>query len=81
MDYVGEITRTHFEEAFSGARRSVTGTDLAKYDDFRKKFDPKFKTSIAGGNESVTVIDWPDSSGATAQAFTAAADDDDDLYS
>ncbi|CAJ1351087.1 unnamed protein product, partial [Effrenium voratum] len=31
-----EITRKHFEEAFGGARRSVAGSDLAKYDQFRK---------------------------------------------
>lgn len=35
-----EIGRKHFEEAFAGARRSVAASDLAKYDQFRKKFDP-----------------------------------------
>merc|ERR1740139_306946 len=38
-----EIGRKHFEEAFAGARRSVAGTDLAKFDQFRKKFDPVYK--------------------------------------
>ena len=41
MDGMGsEIGRKHFEEAFGGARRSVAASDLAKYDQFRKKFDP-----------------------------------------
>merc|ERR1711998_243748 len=35
-----ELGRKHFEEAFTVARRSVGQTDLAKYDQFRKKFDP-----------------------------------------
>merc|ERR1712050_397082 len=44
MDTGGsEITRKHFEEAFAGARRSVANNDLAKYDQFRKKFDPLYK--------------------------------------
>ncbi len=72
-----EITRKHFEEAFAGARRSVSLTDLGKFDNFRAKFDPSYKTK-AGGVETV-VINWPDASGAGGAA-TAAADDD-DLYS
>merc|ERR1711990_1284682 len=40
-----EITRKHFEEAFAGARRSVDATQLAKYDQFRKKFDPIYINS------------------------------------
>merc|ERR1740138_794718 len=42
MDAEGgtEIGRKHFEEAFSHARRSVAANDLAKFDQFRKKFDP-----------------------------------------
>merc|ERR1719215_1590966 len=36
-----EIGRKHFEEAFAGARRSVATNDLAKFDQFRKKFDPR----------------------------------------
>lgn len=42
---VSEITRKHFEEALGGARRSVSMTDLSKYDNFRMKFDPIYKTS------------------------------------
>lgn len=73
------ITRKHFEEAFSGARRSVTITDLGKYDQFRMKFDPVYKTQTGGEGFK---IDWPDS-GSSAGAPGAApmpVDDDDDLY-
>lgn len=34
-DPVPEITRRHFEEAFMGARKSVTVQDLYKFDVFR----------------------------------------------
>merc|ERR1712113_524343 len=72
-----EIGRKHFEEAFAGARRSVASNDLAKFDQFRKKFDPVYKNST-GGDGSLN-IQWPDgpSLGGAAQA---AVDDDDDLY-
>merc|ERR550537_86316 len=73
-----EITRKHFEEAFAGARRSVGITDLAKYDQFRKKFDPVYMNSTGGG-DSIPAINWPDDAGAFTA--TAAAEDDDDLYS
>eukprot|EP00922_Rhytidocystis_sp_ex-Travisia-forbesii_P000818 GHVS01001181.1.p1 GENE.GHVS01001181.1~~GHVS01001181.1.p1 ORF type:complete len:811 (+),score=158.51 GHVS01001181.1:81-2513(+) len=77
-DMVAEITRKHFEEAFHGARRSVSQTDLAKYDSFRMKFDPVYKTQNAGGGADGTFhIDWPEDS---TQQFKTE-DDDDDLYS
>ena len=41
-DPVPEITRAHFEEAFAAARRSVTGHDLIRFEEFRKKFDPVY---------------------------------------
>merc|ERR1712154_661137 len=71
-----EITRKHFEEAFAGARRSVANNDLAKYDQFRKKFDPVYKNSTSG--DGGLNIQWPD--GPSLAAATTAADDDDDLY-
>merc|ERR1712060_592028 len=71
-----EITRKHFEEAFAGARRSVANNDLAKFDQFRKKFDPFYKSSTSG--DGGINIQWPD--GPSLGAATAAADDDDDLY-
>lgn len=76
-----EITRKHFEEAFAGARRSVDATQLSKYDQFRKKFDPIYMNSGAGGGTAV-MINWPDGpSISTGGDTAAAADDDDDLYS
>merc|ERR1711865_527404 len=73
-----EISRKHFEEAFAGARRSVAAADLAKYDQFRKKFDPVYMNSSAGGG---VVIDWPDNPVLGGGGGGAAAvDDEDDLY-
>jgi transitional endoplasmic reticulum ATPase len=73
-----EITRKHFEEAFAGARRSVDATQLAKYDQFRKKFDPIYINSTA--TDGGMMINWPDAPAMGGGAATAAADDDDDLY-
>jgi transitional endoplasmic reticulum ATPase len=73
-----EITRKHFEEAFAGARRSVDATQLAKYDQFRKKFDPIYMNSQA--SETGMMINWPDAPAMGAGGAAAAADDDDDLY-
>jgi transitional endoplasmic reticulum ATPase len=73
-----EITRKHFEEAFAGARRSVANNDLAKYDQFRKKFDPLYKT---GSGDGGFVMQWPDEAAIGGGGGGAAAvDDDDDLY-
>merc|ERR1719148_677893 len=72
-----EISRKHFEEAFGGARRSVAGNDLAKYDQFRKKFDPVYKNSTGG--DGALNIQWPDGPSLGGAAPTAV-DDDDDLY-
>merc|ERR1712194_726864 len=76
---ITEITRKHFEEAFGGARRSVSMTDLNKYDNFRMKFDPVYKQSHGGaaGGESVNIV-WPDDN---TNFAAPVADDDDDLYS
>merc|ERR1719378_1817940 len=73
-----EIGRKHFEEAFAGARRSVGITDLAKYDQFRKKFDPVYMNQSSG--DAGFSINWPDDNN-TFTATAAADDDDDDLYS
>merc|ERR550514_855571 len=73
-----EIGRKHFEEAFAGARRSVGITDLAKYDQFRKKFDPVYMNQQSG--DSGFSINWPDDN-TNFSATAAADDDDDDLYS
>jgi transitional endoplasmic reticulum ATPase len=36
------ITRKHFEEAFSAARKSVSQTDLGRFEEFRKRMDPGY---------------------------------------
>merc|ERR1711871_734884 len=74
-DATAEIGRKHFEEAFAGARRSVGITDLAKYDQFRKKFDPVYMNSSSG--DSGPLIVWPDDT--TQFTSSAAVDDEDDL--
>merc|ERR1712157_641590 len=75
-DGMVEIGRKHFEEAYDHSRASVSATDLTKYDQFRKKYDPKMKSSTGQG------LSWPD--GPTLAAGggggAAAVDDDDDLY-
>lgn len=50
-----EIGRKHFEEAFAGARRSVSITDLAKYDQFRMKFDPVYVTQSGGEGFTIEI--------------------------
>jgi len=78
IEAASEIGRKHFEEAMAGARRSVAITDLAKYDQFRQKMNPSYKTSGDG-----MTINWPDNPviGGGSGGGGAAADDDDDLYS
>merc|ERR1739841_144824 len=66
-DVSSEISRKHFEEAFAGARRSVATNDLAKFDQFRKKFDPVYMTQSGGDG---VYINWPD--GPTIQASSGA---------
>merc|ERR1719409_60447 len=77
-DGVAEIGRKHFEEAFAGARRSVAASDLAKFEHFRKKFDPVYmnQASADGG----VLIQWPDDATTFGGNAAAAVDDDDDLY-
>merc|ERR1719421_1618174 len=81
-DATAEIGRKHFEEAFGGARRSVAATDLAKFEHFRKKFDPSYMN--AAGADGGLVIQWPDDTSTFGAAGGGAAagggDDDDDLY-
>jgi transitional endoplasmic reticulum ATPase len=76
VDTCSEIGRKHFEEAMGGARRSVAITDLAKYDQFKQKMNPTYKTGPEG-----PTINWPDDPVLGGNTGTAAAEDDDDLYS
>lgn len=41
-DPVPFISKAHFEEALKTSRRSVSQTDLDRFEQFRKKFDPSF---------------------------------------
>jgi len=75
-DPVPVITRTHFEEAMSNARRSVTDYDLNKFEQFRQKFDPAYAAKV--GNKQKATINWPEDN--SSQFQNKADDDDDDLY-
>merc|ERR1712220_11267 len=78
-DTCSEIGRKHFEEAFGGARRSVAQTDLDKFNQFRRKFDPVY-VQQSGAGQGV-VINWPDAPtiGTTTANAASGGDDDDDL--
>jgi len=75
-DPVPVITRKHFEEALTAARKSVTAYDLDKFEQFRKKFDPAYAAKVAGS--AAVKINWPEDS---SSQFQANADEDEDLYS
>lgn len=48
QDPVPEISRKHFEESLKNSRRSITSTDLDRFENFRKKFDPSFVSQGQG---------------------------------
>lgn len=75
-DPVPVITRKHFEEAWGGARKSVTEYDLQKFEQFKEKFDPAY--AAKKGIVQKNVIAWPDDD--AGQFGNVQADDDDDLY-
>ncbi len=75
-DPVPVITRKHFEEALSHARKSVTAYDLDKFEQFRKKYDPAYAAKVAGS--SAIKINWPEDN---SSQFQQNNDDDEDLYS
>jgi transitional endoplasmic reticulum ATPase len=74
-DPVPTLTRKHFEEALSNARKSVKTYDLERFEQFRKNFDPAYAARAAG--QAVKTIDWPEDNSAQ---FQQDDDDDDDLY-
>lgn len=82
FDPVPEITRKHFEEALSTARRSVTNLDLEKFEQFRRKFDPSFanKSASSQTGQAKHTIKWPTQPG-QSQGSSRPANNDDDLYS
>lgn len=84
-DPVPEINRRHFEEALKGARRSVTATDLDRFEAFRRKFDPAY-ANAAQGSGGVN-IQWPGQQQAEQNrgmfnrpAPTNNNNNDDDIY-
>lgn len=56
-DPVPTINRKHFEEALRGATRSVTRTDLDRFENFRKKYDGSYNYTQSGG--ATGGINWP----------------------
>lgn len=57
-DPVPVITRKHFEEAMASARKSVTESDLLKFEQFKMKFDPAYAAKQGGAKRAV--INWPE---------------------
>jgi len=83
-DPVPELTRRHFEEALKCARISVTATDLEKFEQFRRKFDPQY-ANRATGNQGPK-IQWPSGPSGNQQQqsiFSSNANkmEDEDIYS
>jgi transitional endoplasmic reticulum ATPase len=74
-DPVPTITRKHFEEALTAARKSVTAYDLDKFEQFRRKYDPAYAAKVAGA--TTIKINWPEDS---SSQFQAKPSDDDDIY-
>jgi len=71
-DPVPMITKRHFEIGLSHCRKSVTESDLNRYEEFKSKFDPNF----AGSNKNENKIIWPDSDG---KANEGGKKDEEDL--
>jgi len=75
-DPVPVITRRHFEIGMSLSRNSVTDTDLSRYEDFKRKYDPAF--IVKGSNsQPMTIVNWGDNEGPKK----VTKDEDLDLYS
>jgi len=75
-DPVPVITRRHFEEALSNARRSVTNLDLNKYEQFRRKYDPVYAARTGASVGGVSNFQWPE-----RQSEHKPAEEEEDLYS
>jgi transitional endoplasmic reticulum ATPase len=74
-DPVPTLTRRHFEIGLTQCVKSVSREDLAKYDEFKKKYVPGFNQG-----KNTTKINWPDS-GSSGNNVKPSKDDDLDLYS
>lgn len=84
-DPVPELTRRHFEEALKCARISVTATDLEKFEQFRRKFDPQYAARATGSQGPK--IQWPGAPSGQQQqqsifnSNNANKMEDEDIYS
>ena len=78
-DPVPTLTRRHFEYGLANCRISVNETDLSKYDDFKRKFDPNFSS----GRNATVKLNWPDDNSNIVNSSNNNnnKDDDLDLYS
>ena len=75
-DPVPVLTRRHFEYGLSNCRISVGESDLARYDDFKRKFDPSFNQN----KNNRSNFRWPDDN-SSGVVNNNDKDDDLDLYS
>jgi len=83
VDPVPEITRVHFSDAMTTARRSVSDADIRKYEMFSQTLVHARSTL-----SDVQPFEWPDQHGGSAagpstqpvQSSSNAYEDDDDLY-
>ena len=46
------------EEALANARKSVTGYDLDRFEQFRRKYDPAYASKVSGVQQFR--VNWPD---------------------
>ena len=75
-DPVPTLTRRHFEFGLANSRISVGESDLTRYEEFKRKFDPSFAGSMTNSSK----LNWPDSN--DSNIVQQNQDDDDlDLYS
>ncbi|CAG8644611.1 3540_t:CDS:2, partial [Scutellospora calospora] len=86
-DLVPEITSSHFEEAMKFARRSVSDSDIRRYEIFAQNLQQsrgfglnfKFPEGSSGG-PSTDVQNGGNAMDVTSTAFGQDVNDDDDLY-
>lgn len=80
QDPVPEITRKHFEDSLKQSRRSITSTDLDRFENFRKKFDPSFGTMTGGSSQQFNWGTQQQPQVTTFQRQQPNQVDDDDIY-
>jgi transitional endoplasmic reticulum ATPase len=81
-DAVPKLTRRHFEIGLNECVKSVSDVDLAKYEEFKRKFMPGFNQQGGRGGTKFRWTDGSSSSDNTTNINKPAAKDDDlDLYS